>query len=196
MAGRGGLAARQLCETAGQSYPGRTEGFSLILEPGGVEQVALRGPAAIRRVAVRLSAVNRDTALRGVVVRGEFDGEQTVEVPLGDFFGTAPGINAYEGLPLGMTRWGEMYSHWHMPFRETVMSWPIMRLRNVIGGERATRRSTLMVRHSPAISGRARKITLVTPGVHRSSFPMRSRATSLRWPWQLWSYQRQSMAHP
>jgi hypothetical protein len=105
----------------GQSYPGRTEEFSLILAPGGVEQVALRGPASIRRVAVRLSAVNRDTALRGVVVRGEFDGEQTVEVPLGDFFGTAPGINAYEGLPLGMTRWGEMYSHWHMPFRETAM---------------------------------------------------------------------------
>jgi hypothetical protein len=118
-----GKVASQLenAREVGQAHPGRAEEFKMTLAPGGVERVALRGPAAITRVAVRVSAANRDTALRGVVVRGEFDGEQTVEVPLGDFFGTAPGINAYEGLPMGMTREGEMYSHWHMPFREAAL---------------------------------------------------------------------------
>jgi len=50
-----------------------------------------------------------------------FDGEKTVEVPLGDFFGTAPGLTPYESLPLGI-RPGDppwMWSHWRMPFRRT-----------------------------------------------------------------------------
>jgi hypothetical protein len=69
----------------GAAHPGRTETFRLLLQPGGTERVIFTGPGAITRAAVRLSAVNRDTALRGVVVRGEFDGELTVETPLGDF---------------------------------------------------------------------------------------------------------------
>jgi hypothetical protein len=105
----------------GLAQAGGTEKFRLVLQPGGTERILLSGPGAITRAAVRLSAVNRDVALRGVVVRGAFDGELTVETPLGDFFGSAPGINPYQGLPLGMMNSGEMYSHWHMPFRESAM---------------------------------------------------------------------------
>jgi hypothetical protein len=38
-----------------------------------------------------------------------------VWTPLGDFFGTAPGINKYKSLPLGMTDEG-FYCYWYMPF--------------------------------------------------------------------------------
>jgi hypothetical protein len=103
----------------GTTTSGSAEQFRLVLQPGGTERVTLTGPGAISRAAVRLSAVNRDNALRGVVVRIEFDGEATVESPLGDFFGSGPGINPYQGLPMGMTQWGEMYSHWYMPFRKS-----------------------------------------------------------------------------
>ena len=64
-------------------------------------------------------AAQRDAALRALVVKISFDGEQTVEAPLGDFFGSGPGINAYSSLPLGMTKDGEMYSQWVMPFKES-----------------------------------------------------------------------------
>ncbi|HBG25984.1 MAG TPA: hypothetical protein DDX75_02695 [Phycisphaerales bacterium] len=37
--------------------------------------------------------------------------------PLGDFFGTAPGINSYNSFPMGMTpQW--FYSNWFMPFSQ------------------------------------------------------------------------------
>jgi hypothetical protein len=38
-----------------------------------------------------------------------------VWTPLGDFFGAAPGFNAYRSLPVGMTAEG-FYSFWYMPF--------------------------------------------------------------------------------
>ncbi|KPV54892.1 hypothetical protein SE17_00880 [Kouleothrix aurantiaca] len=43
------------------------------------------------------------------------DAVPSVWAPLGDFFGTAPGVNYYRSLPLGMTD-GGFYSHWFMPF--------------------------------------------------------------------------------
>jgi hypothetical protein len=48
-----------------------------------------------------------------------FDGDQTVAVPLGDFFGAAPGINPYDSLPLGVEEDGAMWSHWFMPFDQS-----------------------------------------------------------------------------
>ena len=46
-----------------------------------------------------------------------WDDETTpsVDVPLGHFFGSAPGLNYYRTLPMGMTT-GFLYSHWYMPF--------------------------------------------------------------------------------
>ena len=56
--------------------------------------------------------------LRELVLKIYWDGESKPSVcaPLGDFFGTAPGVNRYTSLPLGMTDDG-FYSFWYMPFR-------------------------------------------------------------------------------
>src|SRR5208283_2805440 len=40
--------------------------------------------------------------------------------PLGDFFGTAPGVNLYKTLLMGMTEQG-YYSYWYMPFAESAV---------------------------------------------------------------------------
>jgi len=40
--------------------------------------------------------------------------------PLGDFFGTAPGVNLYKSLPVGMTEDG-FYSYWYMPFARSAV---------------------------------------------------------------------------
>lgn len=55
--------------------------------------------------------------LRSVTLSIFWDGDEKASVwsPLGDFFGTAPGINPYQSLPLGMTE-DNFYSNWFMPY--------------------------------------------------------------------------------
>ena len=91
------------------------------LPPGGSVRREITGSKAIVRSLMKVEANDRDAALRGIVVRATFDGEVCVEAPLGDFYGSAPGVNAYATLPLGMTKEGEMYSHWFMPFKESAV---------------------------------------------------------------------------
>ncbi|MBI2431965.1 MAG: DUF2961 domain-containing protein [Candidatus Hydrogenedentes bacterium] len=59
-------------------------------------------------------------ALRGCLLEVIFDNAAlpAVQAPLGDFFSTAPGINAFEALPCGVHEDGTMYSHWRMPYRD------------------------------------------------------------------------------
>ena len=97
-----------------------TRKFDFNLAPGATQTLgAFKGALAITQFLVRLRPDISDEALRGVVVRFNFDGEQTVETPLGDFFGTAPGPNPFAALPLGITKDREMWSHWVMPFART-----------------------------------------------------------------------------
>ncbi|MBU0616921.1 MAG: DUF2961 domain-containing protein, partial [Planctomycetes bacterium] len=71
---------------------------------------------AIVGLRVKVEAEDVDLALRQLLLSLSFDGEETVTCPLGDFFGAAPGVNAYESLPMSVTEDGEMWSHWVMPF--------------------------------------------------------------------------------
>ena len=106
-------------ERATAEMTGQTESFWLEVAPGESVRESFRGPAAIARAVVRVSAGDVETALRGMVVRIRFDGEACVEAPLGDLFGSGPGVNPYQSLPVGMSADGEMYCHWFMPFRES-----------------------------------------------------------------------------
>lgn len=80
----------------------------------------LEGPRAITalRVKLPLPTIPGDREiLRKLVLRITWDNDKRPGVwsPLGDFFGTAPGVNEYRSLPLGMTSEG-FYSYWYMPF--------------------------------------------------------------------------------
>jgi hypothetical protein len=103
-------------ESSGNAQP-----FELQLRAGETLRQEFNGPMAITRASLRVSAADRDAALRGIILRVTFDGERTVETPLGDFFGSAPGLNPYATLPLGMTKDGELYCHWFMPFRDAAV---------------------------------------------------------------------------
>ncbi|MCC6729758.1 MAG: DUF2961 domain-containing protein [Chthonomonadales bacterium] len=89
--------------------------------PGAAVTVArIDGPRAVTALRVRPRLGDRKDevmALRELVLRVTFDDAAAPAVwsPLGDFFGTAPGINHYRSLPLGMTEDG-FYSFWYMPF--------------------------------------------------------------------------------
>ncbi len=93
----------------------------------------LSGPSSIRCFSLKWapSSDRNEPALHGVVLQMIFDGETTVEAPLGDFFGSAPGINPYDSLPMSVVVYGgqdqplatagacRMDSRWVMPFRRS-----------------------------------------------------------------------------
>jgi hypothetical protein len=54
--------------------------------------------------------------LRSLILKIDFDGERCVEVPLGDFFGSAPGLNPYKSLPMEVDKDGWMTCRFVMPF--------------------------------------------------------------------------------
>jgi hypothetical protein len=97
------------------------ERFEFSLPAGDRLREVLPGPAAISRVVLRISAANLEKALRGLVVKIHFDDEACVESPVGDLFGSAPGINPFRTLPVGMAADGELYCHWFMPFRSSAL---------------------------------------------------------------------------
>lgn len=86
----------------------------------------LKGKRAITSIKAKIDPAafeDLGAALREAILRITWDREKSpsVWVPLGDFFGTAPGINRYRSLPSGMTDDG-FYSFWYMPFaREAVV---------------------------------------------------------------------------
>ena len=78
------------------------------------------GVGAITGIYAHVEAEDRESALRELLLTMEFDGEEAVVCPLGDFFGSAPGVNPYESLPMSMIGDGDMWSCWAMPFQESV----------------------------------------------------------------------------
>lgn len=80
---------------------------------------SFQGAAAIRQFGLQWTpTADRDEkALRAVMLEMTFDGETTVRVPLGDFFGAGPGVNPYDSLPLQVAKDGRMTSRWVMPFK-------------------------------------------------------------------------------
>jgi len=83
-----------------------------------------KGTGAISMIRIRTdlgrkSEEQQRILTRQLVISMRWDNEEAPSVwaPLGDFFGSAPGIKPYRALPLGMNE-HEMYSYWHMPFSE------------------------------------------------------------------------------
>ena len=110
-------------EQAGLAEAGELLTRDVLVPPGRTVQVAdIRGPRAITSIRVTPldfgDAAGRSDSrsqgiqiLRQLVMQVAWDNESVPSVwtPLGDFFGTAPGINQYRSLPMGMNL-GAFYS--------------------------------------------------------------------------------------
>ena len=99
--------------------PPQCERRPLDLAPGKAAEATLTGPRAVVRLGVRLKADDLPAALRSVVLSVEFDSEQTVWCPVGDFFGSGVGANAFRGWWRAVDRDGTMQCAWTMPFRKS-----------------------------------------------------------------------------
>lgn len=94
------------------------------LAPGtSREMVLLEGPGAnpnraIVQIEATVQADRMIDALRRVLLLIHFDGAALpqIEVPLGDFFGTAAGAVPLNTLPLQVTASGKLTSRWIMPY--------------------------------------------------------------------------------
>lgn len=97
------------------------ERVAVTVPPGATLNVAtLAGSRAITslRVLPELPAPPHGRrALRELALSITWDDDDAPAVwsPLGDFFGSAPGVNYFRALPLGVTD-GGFYSSWFMPF--------------------------------------------------------------------------------
>jgi hypothetical protein len=99
-----------------------TRSFELSIPPGEAARLPiLEGPAAIDRITIDgMSFDGRSdemAAMRQLVLTMTWDDARRPAVwcPLGDFFGSAPGINEYAAFPLAMSS-ERLVSDWYMPF--------------------------------------------------------------------------------
>ncbi len=110
---------------AGEQHAGEKSWSKVVKAPAGktVNVVRLKGAQAITGIRVKLdlppSPADIDV-LRELALQIKWDGEASPSVwaPLGDFFGTAPGVNHYRSLPLGVDEDGWWYCNWYMPFEK------------------------------------------------------------------------------
>jgi hypothetical protein len=144
-----------------------TESKSLSVEPGKPARVELAGPRAITALRAKLDlppAPDDIAVLRELCLRITWDDEPKPAVwsPLGDFFGSAPGLKKYASLPLGVTDEG-FYSLWYMPFAKKA----VLELTNDGKDPRTVR---LDITHAP-LTRPAESLGRFHAKWHRDAFP-------------------------
>jgi hypothetical protein len=143
-----GFFAKQLGSDPAGKRPGQeTLTQSVAVAPGQTARVAkIDGARAITSLWVKTKFANRQdemSGLRKMALRITWDGQSKPAVwcPLGDFFGTAPGVNLYKTLLTGMTDQG-FYSYWYMPFASSAVI-------ELVNEDTAARNVEFEITHSP-----------------------------------------------
>ncbi len=77
------------------------------------------GNRAINYLEVNVEAEDMDEALRKTRLIMEFDRVQTINCPLGDFFGSGAGLNPFEDWMRTVKKNGEMCCRWIMPYEKS-----------------------------------------------------------------------------
>ena len=101
---------------------GNNQTFNTQIQSGQeTELFSLKGPKAIQLLTLKVKAGNIQKALRQIILRGYFDDASSpqIESPIGDFFGSAPGIASYSSLPMHVAEDGTMTCRFLMPFKSS-----------------------------------------------------------------------------
>ena len=98
-----------------------------VLKAGEQNEVALKGPGIVTQLTATVP-VERDkdwtgpaaiqNVLRAVRVKATFDGEECIDVPLGDLFCSTAGIDPLNSMPATVEADGTMTLRLPMPYRE------------------------------------------------------------------------------
>ncbi len=77
-----------------------------------------QGSAVVNQIEIKInSAKDLPQALRSTILIGEFDGEQTVWAPVGDFFNNVEKIQPFEMWERSVKADGTMICRWIMPYK-------------------------------------------------------------------------------
>ncbi len=97
-----------------------TNSLSKTIEPKGEVSLELAGGThAVRTLSVKLGSYDNPQVTRSVVLRIDFDGQETVWCPVGDFFGTGVGLHPFKGWYRTVAKDGTMTCRWVMPYRRS-----------------------------------------------------------------------------
>lgn len=103
---------------------GLAAGKELALNVGGAGTVRTFRVKIPFPLVTNIRAMDWDDAyqphnvLRNLTLRIDFDGKRSVETPLGDFFGSGPGLVPYRSLPFEVMADGTMICRLPMPFQK------------------------------------------------------------------------------
>jgi hypothetical protein len=106
-----------------QAPPDAPKGQSVTKEAeiaaGGTQSIDLPpGPAAVRRLELRVPAASTERALRSLVLEMQCDGERTVWCPVSDFFGSGVGLVPVQSWYRTVLADGTMVCRWVMPYQK------------------------------------------------------------------------------
>jgi hypothetical protein len=138
-----------------------------------------KGPAAITAIRAKLAlppSPQDRTVLRELAIRIKWDGEATPSVwaPFGDFFGTAAGANPYRSLPSGLTKDGNWYCYWHMPYAKSAEL-------EIINEGKETRDLEIEVESSQKLSRPIEQLGRFHAKWHRDVFPPAEKERAIDW---------------
>lgn len=87
-----------------------------ILAPGTEKTLTIKGEKCITSLSIRLGSADMAEALSRTVLKIRFDGEQTVECPVGNFYGIGPRQLSHCTFYVRTDSDGMMTAYWVMPF--------------------------------------------------------------------------------
>ena len=91
-----------------------------VLSPGETLTLDLPdGPAAVNSLQVQVAPKDAPQVLRSVVLEARFDGETTVDCPVGEFFGAGARLNPVRDWWRTVSQKGTLAARWVMPFQHT-----------------------------------------------------------------------------
>ncbi len=106
----------------------KTIAFSPVeILPGKDYKIQLKGTKAISELLTQITADNIHQALRSTIVSIEFDKQQTIWCPIGQFYGIGYKMNPHKTQYQSVDKNGVMRSLWTMPFKSKA----IIRIKNL-----------------------------------------------------------------
>ena|GEM_PF-126826 len=117
-------AGEQLKGISPGAQTGSSVAAPVISVPGSSEKELLNisGEKVLKSLTLKVHTPHPETVLRQAVLSIWFDNASTpqVHMPVGDFFGAAPGINPYTSLPFSVEGDGTMHCRFPMPFKSSM----------------------------------------------------------------------------
>ncbi|TKG91885.1 DUF2961 domain-containing protein [Puteibacter caeruleilacunae] len=91
---------------------------NLLVKAGESFNTTIKGEKAIEYLSMKLKAEDMDQALRSTVLKIEFDNNETVWCPVGQFYGLGYKLNAAKTRYIETDTKGNLQASWIMPFKK------------------------------------------------------------------------------